>query len=444
MKRDGMTQLLHEWASHQADVRPDAPAVIAPGECLTYGRLDAMSNQLARALKDAGCKRGDRVCLLMPASPTAMLGILGALKADAIVVPLDPSSPAARLAEICESCEPRVLLSTARLAPVLGELSRVAGPGASLPIGWLDPVRSVAPTSGADFSLAEVGSYPSTRPAYGNTRRDPAQILFTSGATGRPRGVVLTHANVIHLVEWALRYFGMRASDRISGQAALHVDRSTFDLFGALAAGAQLHVVPPEVQRSPRRLAAFVRTSALTQWSCIPSTLDDLAARDAVRPGDFRALRRIVWCGEGLPTSTLAYWMTRLPHVTFTKLYGRTEATIASSAYTVPEIPADPDVEIPIGTECDGEELLVLNDRLQPVGFGEVGELYIRGVGVSAGYWRDPEGTAAAFLPRPRARDASDRLYMTGDLARVGEDDGLVYCLGDRRPAPELPAAVNA
>jgi len=439
-----MTQVLHEWVSRQADVRPDAAAVVAPGECLTYGRLDAMSNQLARALKDAGCKKGDRVCLLMPGSPTATLAVLGILKADGIVVPLDPASPATRLAEVCDSCEPRVVLATARLAPVLDELFDIAGRGASTAVGWLDPDRSAAPTSGAHFSLAEVQSYPSTRPAYGNTRPDAAEILFTSGSTGRPRGVVITHANVIHLVEWALRYFVRSTSDRISGHSSLHVDRSTFELFGAFAAGAQLHVVPPEVQRSPRRLAAVVRTSGLTEWLCVPSTLDDLAGRDAVRPGDFPALKRIVWYGEGLPTPTLAYWMTRLPHVTFTRLYGRTEATIASSAYTVPEIPDDPNAEIPIGTECDGEELLVLNDRLEPVPFGEVGDLYIRGVGVSSGYWRDPDGTATAFLPRPRARDAADRLYKTGDLARVGEDDGLVYCLGRQRPAPEMPEAVNA
>jgi non-ribosomal peptide synthetase component F len=115
--------------------------------------------------------------------------------------------------------------------------------------------------------------------------------------------------------------------------------------------------------------------------------------------------------------------MTRLPHVTFTNLYGATEATIASSYYTVPEIPTDPNTEVPIGTECDGEGLLILNDQLEPVAHGEIGDLYIRGVGLSPGYWRDPERTKAAFVSRPDALQGSDRLYKTGDLAQLGTDD---------------------
>src|ERR687891_2661013 len=119
--------------------------------------------------------------------------------------------------------------------------------------------------------------------------------------------------------------------------------------------------------------------------------------------------------------------MARLPHVTFTNLYGPTEATIASSYYTVPRCPADDREPIPIGLPCAGEELLVLDEALRPIGRGEVGDLYIRGVGLSSGYWRDLGKTQAAFLPNPL--DPNDRIYRTGDLARIG-DDGLVYFLG--------------
>jgi acyl-coenzyme A synthetase/AMP-(fatty) acid ligase len=121
--------------------------------------------------------------------------------------------------------------------------------------------------------------------------------------------------------------------------------------------------------------------------------------------------------------------MQRLPHVCFTNLYGPTEATIASSYYTVPCCPKDEKAVIPIGTACEGEELLVLDEQLQPVQPGEVGDLYIRGVGLSPGYWKDPEKTRAVFLPNPHSADPSDRIYKTGDLAKIGED-GLVYFLG--------------
>src|SRR5262249_11055463 len=116
-------------------------------------------------------------------------------------------------------------------------------------------------------------------------------------------------------------------------------------------------------------------------------------------------------------------------HVTFTNLYGPTEATIASSYYTVPAPPPSDDTPIPIGTPCDGEELLVLDDYLQPAPPGEIGFLFIAGVGLSPGYWRDEQKTNEVFLPRPGAADANERIYKTGDLAKVGEG-GLVYFLG--------------
>src|SRR5207237_8709578 len=116
------------------------------------------------------------------------------------------------------------------------------------------------------------------------------------------------------------------------------------------------------------------------------------------------SLKRVLWCGEVFPTPALIYWMQRVPHASFTNLYGPTEATIASSYYTVPTCPTSEDEVIPIGRAGDGEELLVLDEAFRPVPPGEVGELYIRGAGLSPGYWRDPEKTQGAFLPFRGAR----------------------------------------
>ncbi len=152
-----------------------------------------------------------------------------------------------------------------------------------------------------------------------------------------------------------------------------------------------------------------------------------MARFDVVRPNDFPDLKRLLWCGEVFPTASLAYWMEKLPHVQFTNLYGPTETTIASSYYTVPAAPSDKAAPIPIGIGCDGEELLVVDENLRWLPHGQIGELCIRGTGVSLGYWRDPKMTARAFVRNP-ARSDGDRLYRTGDLAKVGED-GLVYFL---------------
>src|SRR5206468_830593 len=189
------------------------------------------------------------------------------------------------------------------------------------------------------------------------------------------------------------------------------------------------YLVPPDLSLFPTRLADFIRSNQLTQWFSVPSLLTYMANLDAIRFGDFPDLKRLLLCGEVLPTPTLIHWMRRLPHVRFTNLYGPTETTIVSSYYTVPICPTDEREPIPIGTACDGEELLVLDGQLRPVAPGDIGELYIRGVGLSPGYWRDLEKTRSAFLPYPGGAGPQDRIYKTGDLARRGAD-GLVYFVG--------------
>ena len=422
-----MTMLLQQGVTAQAQARPEATALVFKGTRLTYSALEEASNRLARALREAGCRRGDRVGLLMPKMPTAIVAMLGALKADAIYVPMDPASPAARQARVLEVSDCRCILA----AGPVGQSLRDAVAAATLRerpiIGWLD--EDVPPETDPVFTLHDLAAYPGTPPAYANTDGDVAHILFTSGSTGIPKGVMITHASVAHLIRWAGAYFGIAAADRISQHPPLRFDVSTFDVFGTLWAGAELYLVPPELNLLPHKLAQFIREARLTQWFSVPSVLNLMANFDVVGQGDFPVLRRVLFAGEPLPTPTLIHWMRRLPHVRFTNLYGPTETTIVSSYYTVPICPTDEREPIPIGTACDGEELLVLDGQLRPVAPGDIGELYIRGVGLSPGYWRDLEKTRSAFLPYPGGAGPQDRIYKTGDLARRGAD-GLVYFVG--------------
>jgi amino acid adenylation domain-containing protein len=430
-----MAALLQELVTAQAAAHADRVAVVAgpagrepaePGTLrLTYGELDARSNQIARQLRAIGVARGDRVALFMRKSPWAIAAIVGIYKADCVYVPLDPSSPATRLIKMLDSCEARVVLAGG-IEPKIVDALLASRPGARpVTVGWLDPAPGPAQTlsfTTADVARQDPGPIDSV-----NGPNDPAHILFTSGSTGTPKGVVITHANVLRFVEWAVAYFGMDATDRVSAHPPLHFDLSFFDIFGTFAAGAELHLVPAELNLLPTRLADFIRDARLTQWFSVPSALSYMAQRDVLKPGDFPALRRVLWCGEVLPTPTLIYWMNRLPHVQFTNLYGPTEATIASSFYTVPRCPDDPQASIPIGEPCAGEELIVLDDTRHPVAPGEIGTLYIGGVGLSPGYWCDPEKTRSVFVQTAGADPR--RIYNTGDLARLGED-GLVYFCG--------------
>jgi amino acid adenylation domain-containing protein len=422
-----MTALLQDYVTSQAERSPEAVAIVMD-ESLTYGQLEQASNRLARLLREAGCRRGDRVCVFLPKSPYAIVAMLGVLKAGCTYVPIDLASPAARVEKIVQAVDPRYGLASGPARDLLDDLfGRGAVP--AIPIGSVDnaPVHGIRFRS--EFHRADWTGYLSEPLELTGSSDDPAHILFTSGSTGSPKGVVITHNNVDSFVSWAVSYFGMNASDRMSGHPPLHFDLSTFDIYGTLLVGGQLHLIPEGASLLPHKLAAFIRTGELTQWFSVPSIMTYMARFDVLEEDDFPTLKRVLWCGEVLPTPTLIYWMRRLPHVQFTNLYGPTEATIASSYFTVPECPRTDTEPIPIGTACEGEELLVLDDSLRPVRPGEIGDLYIAGAGVSPGYWRDAERTNAAFLPDVRSPDSGARMYRTGDLARV-TGNGLVYFLG--------------
>ena len=424
-----MKQRLHDLLTIQAERRPDAVAAVFQDVSMSYAALEQMSNRLARALQAAGCIKGDRVALLLTKSTRALVAMFGSLKADCIYVPIDTTSPIARIHRILQKCECRCVLAEQATAGVLQQLIGYGAVSDPAFVGWMDEGAGLPAGARPQFTGSDLESLPAESPQSIVQPGDPAHILFTSGSTGMPKGVVITHANVIHFVRWAGLYFKMSSEDRISGHPPLHFDLSTFDIYGTIAAGAQIHLMNPEMSLLPHKLADFMREKELTQWFSVPWVLQQLAKFDVVRQNDFPALKRLLWCGEKFPTPALIYWMKRLPHVTFDNLYGPTEATIASSYYRVKRCPADQAAEVPIGLPCKGELMLVLDEQLRPVRPGEPGDLYIGGVGLSPGYWNDPEKTREVFRPNPYSSNPSDRIYNTGDLARIGTD-GLVYLIG--------------
>lgn len=446
-----MTRLLQDAISARAEARPEATALVLGHKKLCYGDLESLSNRVAQLLVETRRNPGDRAAILMPKGFEAVIAILGTLKAGAVYVPLDPAEPPARLARTLASAECRWILA----ADVDGAVLRnTLAPEELRPkplIGWLGE-HSPLGAPPVVFARADLDSFPPTRPALEGERGSLAQILFTSGSTGQPKGVMIPHETILSFLDWAIDYFGIAASDRVAQHAPLRFDLSTFDLFGTLSAGAELHIVPPQLNLLPHRLGMFIRDHRLTQILCVPSVLNMLAKFDVVRDKDFPELQRVLFAGEVLPTPVLAYWMKKLPRARFTNLYGPTETTIASSFYTVPAIPKSMTDPIPIGQACAGEELLILDDELKPVAGEETGDLYIRGAGVTAGYWRDPERTAAVFLADPADPSSPRKMYRSGDRARLGADGQIYFCgrsdqqiksRGYRIELEEIEAALN-
>jgi len=447
-----VTRLLQDYAAEAAQARGDAGALELGDETVSHGQLDADANRLAWLLAEHGLRGGERVALFSPKRPAAVTAMLATLKAGCAYVPIDLESPPARLEGIVGAADARAVLVAPEATPLVDELIARGGLRPDVLAGALGPGPVEGERFAAAFGTADGDAQPAGAPPLHPSPDSAAHVLFTSGSTGAPKGVVITHANARAFVDWAVEHFRLREDDRLSGHPPLHFDLSTFDIYGTLAAGARLHMVPPQTSLSPPKLASFMREHALTQWFSVPSLLTYLARFDAIDYGDFPALRRLLWCGEVLPTPVLSHWMRRLPHVSFTNLYGPTEATIASSHHTVLEVPADDTPPVPIGRACPGEELLVLDRDLKPARPGEIGDLYIAGVGLSPGYWNDLAKTAEVFLDDPRPGRAGGRIYRTGDLASidadgvchfVGRADSQVKSRGHRIELGEVEAALD-
>ncbi len=418
-----MTRLLFEDVERWAIDRPDAIAVHDEYESVTYQELSIRSHQIAALLLNHGVQAGDRIAICVPKGWHAIAAMLASAKVGAPYVPLDPDSPAARIQLILEACQPAVVIAhpsavnTVSAAVTANPDALVGTLASAQDTTWpVDPAFTEADLPDSD------GIAPLPMPNIDSD--DLAHVLFTSGSTGIPKGVQITHQNVISYIDWVVEHFGYTSDDQLSGHSPLHFDLSTMDIFATFAAGATLHPVPAGLNINPVNLAEWIRERNLTQWFSVPTALNHLLRLGSLAESEFPSLRRLLWCGEVLPTPTLIGLMDALPGVEFTNLYGPTEATIASSWYQVPEVPADPAASIPIGVPCAGENLLVLRKDGQPTDDEEIGDLYIEGVGLSPGYWQDEDKTAAVFrtdlLP-------GRRVYYTGDLAWRRSDGQVVF-----------------
>ncbi|MCY0389423.1 amino acid adenylation domain-containing protein [Robbsia sp. Bb-Pol-6] len=403
---------------------PDAPALWVDAQLLSYRTLaeqaDRVADGLQRLTSDiVPAREGDTpACLLFAhRSAAAYGGLLGILASGHAYVPLGAHFPPERNAAIARRSGARVLLVDRDCATRLAELQPLLDPA----------IRIVAIESllAAEQAVA-VPDAPQRVVHARRTCADLAYVLFTSGTTGVPKGVKVTHANATAYMRSQVAVDPAAANARYSQAFDLTFDLSVHDMFVCWANAGCLYVPPSS---DPLTLFAFVRQHALTHWGSVPSTAAFIQQFRKLKPDVFPSLRMTMFCGEALPTSLAQAWALAAPHSRIRNLYGPTEATIACMRFEVerPALARSTDAVVPLGWSLPGEETLVVDAQGEPVADGEKGELLLAGAQLAAGYISDNPADHAKFFDRVYAGRTARRWYRTGDLASVSASHGMRF-----------------
>jgi amino acid adenylation domain-containing protein len=416
-----MIYLLPHLIREVAAVAPDRVAIRCRGQNLTYGDLEQRSNALANTLIDLGVRKGDRVGILLNKSLECAVAVYGIMTAGAVYVPLDPSAPSARLEFVIRDCGIRHLVSESAKHKTLQAL--FAG-GVEL-----EAIVGVASLEGPTYRTVtweSVNEREATSPATGVTEQDLCYILYTSGSTGIPKGIMHTHRSALAWAEVSAAAYGLGPRDVISNYAPLHFDLSTLDYYGGARAGATTVIIPEEYTKLPASLASLIEDERLTLFYTVPMALIQLARPGVLDGRDFADLQQVLFGGEPMPIKHLRALQQKLPHVHFVNVYGPTE-TNGCTHFPITQLASRDDEALPIGKPYDNVEAMVVDEQEQPVPPGEVGELLIRAPTMMRGYWGRPDLNETAFAYRQLNSGLPDIFHRTGDLVSVREDGNFRF-----------------
>ncbi len=381
---------LTEYLRGQSLLRPHKTAVSDEHGSLTFSQLYAAAVNIADTIqRRTDGMTGAPVILLAEKSTLSYAMLTGILCSGNCYAPIDTKAPPERLRCIVSRLDAKAAVTTSALAEKLAAAGFVG-----------ELIICDAP------DISEPSSQPAT--VDGDS---PAYILFTSGSTGEPKGVVLSHRAVIHHMNWQTQHLPIDECSVLGNQAPFYFDASMPDIFTPLFTGAELHIIPEKLFLLPARLTEYINLHGIDTLIWVPSALMLLSSRSDFGNVPINGLRTVVFCGEVMPSSQLGRWQSAYPEAVFVHMYGPTEAAYGCTYY-IADRSFREDEQLPLGVPCEGTEILLEN-----------GELCIIGERLALGYYGDAVLTAQRFVPSPDGR----RMYRTGDLARYNENGELIF-----------------
>jgi D-alanine--poly(phosphoribitol) ligase subunit 1 len=387
------------------------------GNKLCYNDLNVLSNKIAHFLISKNIKQNDVVVILNNKSTLSYAIMLACLKVGVIYTNLDPKSPLERFSKMIDVCEPGMLFYFQDELSVVNEYSSKA-------------FESLEYTC-YDFQK-ELSKYDETVPERHKVvnSNSPAYIMFTSGSTGFPKGVVISHGNIINFIKWTKYTYSTTVNDVFTNINPMHFDNSVFDFYASLFTGASIIPVNESQTRNPKRLIEALNKVLPTIWFSVPSMLVFILNMRALKSEDLPTLRVVTFGGEGFPKNQLrSLWKFWGERVSFVNVYGPTECTCICSSYVVTSRDLENDNLLPLGPIAPNFSASIRDEKGELVAPGEIGELYIGGPNVALGYYNNPEKTEAVFVIAPSQNAYKEILYNSGDLVKEAvENNVLLFC----------------
>ena len=403
---------------------------------MTYLQYHQKAIGLAKAVINSGLAARKPVVVYLEKSVRVLASFMGIAFAGDFYSPIDIEMPKQRVNRILEVLQPKLVITSKELKEEFDSFNYQGN------YIIYEDVESIEKDKNVEKRKQQI------------IDTDLLYVLFTSGSTGIPKGVSITHRGVIDCMDWFVETFGICHFDSLGSQAPFYFDASVPDIFLNLKAGSTLYLIPKELFAQPVRLLDFLRRKQINTIIWVPSALIAISKLKAFRSVDLTGiLKRVIFCGEVMPCKQLNAWRQYLPDVIYANLYGPTEAIYACTYYIINRNFEDSE-NLPIGFPMKNTQILVLDDMDNLVNEpGTIGELCVRGTGISTGYYNNLEKTREMFVQNPLNQAYEEKIYRTGDLVEYNKYGELIYLsrkdfqvkhLGHRIELGEIETAVSS